>query len=149
MATLAETLADPTRPSFLFGMFIILIRITLSFVYPTTTKRTSRSAPFSLKLALFSFSVSDDIRKRDWKWWISLCALLMDMVMWWWWKNSFTHSSLRRRLKLLQKKTRKRTERVFRVSPFPLAPKKIDPLLLVYECLYCFFLDWWLISLSL
>ena len=67
MATLAETLADPTRPSFLFGMFIILIRITLSFVYPTTTKRTSRSAPFSLKLALFSFSVSDDIRKRDWK----------------------------------------------------------------------------------
>jgi hypothetical protein len=29
------------------------------------TKRTSRSAPFSLKLALFSFSASDDIRKHS------------------------------------------------------------------------------------
>lgn len=29
MATLAETLADPSRPSFLFGRFILLSSITL------------------------------------------------------------------------------------------------------------------------
>ena len=65
MATLAETLADPSRPSFLFGTFILLSSITLFCI--SHDKKIEQICSFlSFKLALFSFSaISDDIRKRS------------------------------------------------------------------------------------
>ena len=64
MATLAETLADPSRPSFLFGRFILLSSITL-FCISYDKKNEQICSFLSFKLALFSFSaLSDDIRKR-------------------------------------------------------------------------------------
>lgn len=65
MATLAETLADPSRPSFLFGRFILLSSITL-FCISHDKKNEQICSFLSFKLALFSFSaISDDIRKRS------------------------------------------------------------------------------------